>query len=74
VTIYFVAFRSKFDDQVKPQLKNVLDQTYEGPNKLITNDPNKPPAISIAWDFIMYNVSDSFIVVVGAFFSKEFFI
>lgn len=56
ITIYFVAFRSKFEEQVKPKLREVLINDYEGPNKILTNDPVKPAAISIAYDFIMYNV------------------
>jgi hypothetical protein len=41
-----------------PLLQNRVRTTYEGPLGLDTkyNLP-KPSAISIAWDFIMYNVS-----------------
>ncbi|CAF3630881.1 unnamed protein product [Adineta steineri] len=56
ITIYFVAFKSKFEDQIKPKLKDALQNTYEGPLGLISNtNVSKPSGISIAWDFIMYN-------------------
>ncbi len=57
ITIYFVAFKSKFEDQMIPKLQNAVQNTYEGPNKLLTGSADKPSAVSIAWDFIMYNVS-----------------
>lgn len=60
ITIYFVAFRSKFEDQIKPKLRETLVYNYEGPNKILTNAPVKPVAISIAYDFIMYNVRKFF--------------
>jgi len=57
VTIYFVAFKSKFEDQVIKELQNAVKTQYEGPNKLITGDSNKPNAFTIAWDLISYNVN-----------------
>ena len=60
ITIYFVAFRSKFEEQVKPKLRQSLVSDYKGPNQILTNDPAKPSPISIAYDFIMYNVRKFF--------------
>ncbi|UJR36057.1 hypothetical protein I4U23_028793 [Adineta vaga] len=56
ITIYFVAFKSKFEEQFKPTLKDAIRNSYEGPLGLISNtNQTKPGPISIAWDFIMYN-------------------
>jgi hypothetical protein len=57
VTIYFVAFRSKFEAQVIPNLQETVKNTYEGPLGLQADmNRQKPSSISLAWDFIMYNV------------------
>ncbi|CAF0947953.1 unnamed protein product [Rotaria sordida] len=56
ITIYFVAFKSKFRETFTPKLKEAIRNTYEGPFGLQSNSAlPKPSAISIAWDFIMYN-------------------
>ncbi|CAF3469308.1 unnamed protein product [Rotaria sp. Silwood1] len=56
ITIYFVAFKSKFEETIKPKLKDAVRSTYEGPFGLQTGSTlPKPSAISIAWDFIMFN-------------------
>ena len=54
--IYFIAFQSKFKDQFVPKMQESLRNTYEGPLALLFNDPQKPSPLSLAWDFIMYNV------------------
>lgn len=56
-TIYFVVFQAKFKDQFVPKLQDYVRQTYEGPLGLTPNNGPKPSAASLAWDFIMYNVS-----------------
>ena len=56
-TIYFVVFQSKFKDQFVPKLTDSLQATYEGPLGLTPYGNKKPSPVSLAWDFIMYNVS-----------------
>ena len=58
-TIYFVVFQAKFKDQFVPKLQDYARTTYQGPVGLITNTKPQPSAASLAWDFIMYNVSTS---------------
>lgn len=61
ITIYFFAFRSKFDDQLIPKLQETITNNYEGPLGLIESLKRpKPSSISLAWDFIMFNVSIEF--------------
>jgi hypothetical protein len=43
---------------MEPKLQSAVNSTYEGLNKLINGGSDKPSAISLAWDFIMYNVSN----------------
>jgi hypothetical protein len=54
--IYFVVFQSRFKDQFVPKLRTSLQNTYEGPLGLMENGSSKPSVVSLAWDFIMYNV------------------
>jgi hypothetical protein len=56
-TIYFVVFQAKFKDQFVPKLQDYVRKTYEGPVGLAMSTRPKPSAASLAWDFIMYNVS-----------------
>lgn len=56
VTIYFVAFKSKFEDQVIKQLQTAVKEKYQGPNKLIKGGEDKPNTFTIAWDLISYNL------------------
>ena len=55
-TIYFVVFKSKFEAEFVPRLTDSLQKTYEGPLGLIGENQKKPSPVSLAWDFIMYNV------------------
>lgn len=58
VTIYFVAFRSKFEEQILPKLQETIRNTYEGPLGLVAEfNRSKPSGVSLAWDFIMFNVN-----------------
>lgn len=57
-TIYFVVFQSKFKDQFVPKLRESLQKSYEGPLGLTEFSNKKPSPVSLAWDFIMYNVSE----------------
>ncbi|CAF0893089.1 unnamed protein product [Didymodactylos carnosus] len=52
MTIYFVAFQSKFADVFIPKLQASIRDNYNGPP--IFN--NTPSAASLAWDFVMYNL------------------
>ena len=59
LAIYVFAFKSKFEDDFIPKLQDTVRKTYEGPLGLIGNsNQSKPAAASLAWDFVMYNVSD----------------
>jgi hypothetical protein len=53
-----VAFQSKFENEIKPQLVEALQSTYQGPIGLLTGGTVQ--SASITWDLIMYNVSDFF--------------
>ncbi|CAF0844029.1 unnamed protein product [Didymodactylos carnosus] len=52
LTIYFVAFQSNFKDQFVPKLQQSISQNYAGPPIM----GNKPGVVSLAWDFIMFNL------------------
>ena len=58
IAIYFVAFRSKFESEIIPKLRVTVQDNYEGPLGLKSElNRTRPRALSLAWDFLMYNVS-----------------
>lgn len=69
MTIYFIVFQANFKGQFVPKLQESVKNSYEGPLGLIDNAGPKPSAVSLAWDFLMFNVSD----LTFAWFSKEIF-
>ncbi|CAF0932169.1 unnamed protein product [Didymodactylos carnosus] len=52
LTIYIVSFQSKFKEQFVPKLQESISKGYQGP----PIKENEPGAVSLAWDFIMYNL------------------
>jgi hypothetical protein len=68
MTIYFIVFQANFKEQFVPKLQQSVKNSYEGPLGLTGNGP-KPSPVSLAWDFLMFNVSD----LTFALFRKEIF-
>ena len=54
---YFVVFPANFKDQFVPKLQQSVKTNYEGPLGLMFDELPQPAPMSLAWDFLMYNVS-----------------